>query len=130
MGSHITQFFSWKNKGVKQHKYNAREYKKMNAERLELLKTRVECMDKKQHVEILRILKTSSLVQLNENKSGIFVNLSFLPENILSQIEEYIKYVDDQETTLSGVEKIKEMYKTEYITDKDIKEENTIGIST
>jgi hypothetical protein len=102
----------------------------MNAERLELLKTRVECMDKKQHVEILRILKTSSLVQLNENKSGIFVNLSFLPENILSQIEEYIKYVDDQEKTLSGVEKIKEMYKTEYITDKDIKEENTIGIST
>jgi len=102
----------------------------MNIERLELIKSRIECMDKKKHVEILRILKTSSLVQLNENKSGIFVNISFLPEEILQQIEEYIKYVEDQEKTLSKVEKIKEMYKTEYISTKDIKEESIIGIST
>lgn len=102
----------------------------MNSERLESIKIHVERMDKKQHVEILRILKTSSLVQLNENKSGIFVNLSFLPEDILLKMEEYIKYVEDQENTITNVEKIKEMYKTEYITDKDIREENIIGISS
>ena len=51
---------------------------------------------------------------LNENKSGIYVNLSFLPASIISQIEEYVTYVQDQEKALDLMENRKENVKQEY----------------
>ena len=83
-------------------------------ERMELLKSRIERMTKTQHIEILRILRKNPEVKLNENKSGVFINLSFLPTETVDAITEYVKYIEDQENALNQIETQKEEYKNAY----------------
>ena len=78
------------------------------------LKSRIEMMTKEQHIDILRILRKHPDVKLNENKSGVFINLSFLPEETMNGICEYVKYVEDQENALNSMEKQKEVFKNAY----------------
>jgi len=82
--------------------------------RMELLKSRIDRMSKSQHIEILKIMRKNPEVKLNENKSGIFVNLSFLPEDTVTAIDEYVKYVEDQEKAIDSLETQKEEYKNAY----------------
>jgi hypothetical protein len=79
---------------------------------LENIKNRIDQMNKTQHIEILKILlNCPNKVKLNENKSGVYVNLSFLPKEAISNICEYIDYVRDQESSLTAVETQKQSYK-------------------
>jgi len=71
---------------------------------LENIKTRIEAMGKSHHIEILKILHNNPAVTLNENKSGVYVNLTFLPDDALNQIQEYLGYVEDQESSLDLME--------------------------
>ncbi len=82
--------------------------------RMEYLKNRIDRMSKSQHIEILKILRKNPEVKLNENKSGIFINLSFLPEDIVTAIDEYVKLVEDQEKAINSLETQKEEYKNAY----------------
>jgi hypothetical protein len=81
---------------------------------LEFMKMKIEAMTKVNQIEVLRILKASTDVRLNENKSGVFVNMSFLPENALGELVKYIQYVEEQEETLKTAENQKEDFKSEY----------------
>jgi hypothetical protein len=54
------------------------------------VKTIIDKMDKNQHIEILKIINKDPAVKINENKSGIYINLSFLPENAMKEIKTYI----------------------------------------
>ena len=74
---------------------------------LETMKFSIEKMNKSQHIEILKILKEND-VKINENKSGIYINLSFLSNEAIDKIEKYIKYIDEQEATLSIIERQKD----------------------
>jgi hypothetical protein len=94
---------------------------------LESLKARIEQMNKTQHIEILKILKTNPLVKLNENKSGIYINLSFLPMETLSEIQEYVHYIQDQESSLRSMEYQKEEFKNTFFTEKENKDEVLIS---
>jgi len=78
---------------------------------LEILKSKIESMDKNHHIEILRILKNKSQIKLNENKSGVFINLSYLPNETIEEIKKYLNYVQDQETLLNPIETQKENFK-------------------
>ena len=42
---------------------------------LESLKAQIEKLEKEQQMEILKILHSNQEVKLNENKSGVYVNL-------------------------------------------------------
>ena len=84
------------------------------ADKLEKLKLQIEKMNISQQVEILKILNGDDKVILNENKSGIYVNLSFLPEDVVDKIDNYVKYVQDQEKSLNVIEDRKENVKIEY----------------
>ncbi len=85
-----------------------------NIQSVSRLKTRIELMTKEQHIDILRILRKNPEVKLNENKSGVFINLSFLPEETIDALCEYVKYVEDQENALNSMEKQKEVFKNAY----------------
>lgn len=74
---------------------------------LQNIKTKIESMTKEQHIEILNIIKTSSVVSINENKSGVFINLSYLETDVLNSIQKYMDYVSDQENILTPFEKMK-----------------------
>jgi hypothetical protein len=81
---------------------------------LEVLKSNIEKMTKSQQVEVLKILHQNPDVKLNENKSGVYVNLSFLSENVISNIQTYMKYVKEQENTLKLAEAQKQDFKKTY----------------
>ena len=78
---------------------------------IDLLKNRIEKMDKIHHIEILKILTKYNKIKLNENKSGVFVNMSFLPVYILEEINKYIEYVNEQERYIHVVEEEQEKLK-------------------
>jgi predicted component of viral defense system (DUF524 family) len=77
------------------------------------LKAYIEKMKKNHQVEILRILKTGE-EKLNENKSGIFVNLSSINSSTLENIYSYVTYLQTQENSLSTIENTKDSYKNEF----------------
>lgn len=82
---------------------------------LEIIKSKIENMSKKHHIEILKILKTNSLIKINENKSGIYINLSFLPNETINELYKYIDYISKQEDSLNNIENQKNMLKNEFL---------------
>lgn len=82
----------------------------VDVSKLENLKEKIEALSKFQQVEILKIL-SKNMCKLNENKSGIFVNMSFLETDVVDEIEKYMLYVEDQSDTFQTVEYQKEEFK-------------------
>jgi hypothetical protein len=96
---------------------------------LENLKKTIETLNKYHQVEILKIL-TKNLCKINENKSGCYVNLSFLNEESIEEIQKYIAYVKDQEESLNTMEYQKEEFKNAYFITKEDKDNPTISYSS
>jgi len=100
---------------------------------LEQFRSRIDRMSKTQHIELLRILKTDTTIKLNENKSGVYINMSFLSPTMLGEIAKYIQYIDVQENALFPLEIEKESYKNSFFGEKENKDEiisyNSIGVS-
>jgi len=88
---------------------------------LMMLKDGIETMPQVHQIEILRILHKKK-TQLNENKNGVFVNISKLNDAILQELEDYMKYVIQQEKQLSEVETQKEFLTKEYFDNKTHKD--------
>lgn len=86
----------------------------ITTEQLVFLKDKIEKMTKTQQLDVLRILKKNSAIKLNENKSGIFVNISFLPKESIEEIDKYVKYVGDQESELNLLENQKQEFKNTF----------------
>ena len=81
-------------------------------------------MNKFHQIEILKIL-SKNLCKLNENKSGVYVNLSLLSKETLTGIKEYVDYIKEQEECLNTLEYQKNEFKNAFFIDKDNKEEIT-----
>jgi ABC-type proline/glycine betaine transport system ATPase subunit len=92
---------------------------------LDYVRETIENMNKFNQIEVLRIMNKHNEVTLNENKYGVHINLSELKNEIIEELNTYIKYVNTQEVTLLQSEKQKESFKNIYFTkdnkDKDIK---------
>ena len=86
----------------------------MTNESLSSIKDKIERMPKNNQIEVLKILKKYQNIKLNENKSGIFVNLSFLSKEILEEIDKYVNYVNDQETVINTIETQKQEFKNAF----------------
>lgn len=94
-----------------------------NVREIETLKDTIENMDKMHHIEILKILKKHKSVKINENKNGIYINISLLPPTIVTELNNYLNYVNEQEKTISKLETQKEVFKNTFFSEKDNKEE-------
>ena len=81
---------------------------------LEIIKSKIELMTKNQHIEILKIFKKYPSIKLNENKSGIYINLSFLSPNTIDELKTYLNYIIEQEHSLNVTETVKEDIKKSY----------------
>ncbi len=79
------------------------------------LKDSIEKMSKTNQIEVLQILKKQNS-KLNENKNGILVNLTFLSKETLIELNNYVKYVCDQEKMINMDETQKNEFKTAYFT--------------
>jgi hypothetical protein len=92
---------------------------------LNTIREKIESMPKINQVEILRLLSKNESITLNENKYGIFINLSDIPFDMIQSLKNYIDYVNAQENNLNKLEKQKEDFKNIYFT-KDNKDNVTI----
>jgi hypothetical protein len=98
-------------------------------DKLEYLKNIIESMSKYHQIEILKIL-SKNLSKINENKSGCYINMSFLPEDTLKELEEYVSYIKDQEESLETMEYQKEEFKNAYFIEKENKDDPTVLYSS
>jgi hypothetical protein len=81
---------------------------------LELLKKNIESLEKLQQIEILKIINNTQSNILNENKNGIYINMSSLSENTIDELKLYMKYIYTQERELNTDEKLKEEFLKTY----------------
>jgi hypothetical protein len=73
-----------------------------------VLKDRIENMDKYHQIEILRILNKFSEIKKNENNNGTFINLTELSLEVIKELEKYTDYVDEQQKLLKKIENEKD----------------------
>ena len=99
-----------------------------NTELLEKLKTSIELMNKHHQIEVLRIL-SKQLCKLNENKSGVYVNLTYISNEVIEELQKYIEYTKQQEETLKTTEYQKEEFKTALFNEKEDKDNITLSYS-
>jgi hypothetical protein len=97
-------------------------------EKLNKLKNQIETLDKHHQVEILKIL-SKNLCKLNENKSGVYVNMTFLDDKIIEEIEDYLRYMKEQEENLITTEYQKKEFMDSYFIEKEDKDNSNISYS-
>jgi hypothetical protein len=100
------------------------------SEDLEAIKKQIEQMDKTHQIEILKILKQNNTITLNENKSGVYVNLSFLPEITIEDIKKYIQYTNVQENFISNLEIQQTNFKNTFFSSEKEDKDNVISYSS
>jgi hypothetical protein len=83
--------------------------------RHEIIKKKVDLLTKQQHVDILKIILKNTENKINENRNGIYVNMSFLSVSTVDAIEVYLKYVEDQQRTIEIFEKQQEEIKNSLV---------------
>lgn len=87
--------------------------KDVNIDALKYLRDKIETLTVFHQTEILRILQMNK-VTFSENKNGVFVNLTYVSEDVIKKINDYIMYVDKQELQLNEVEEKKIVLSNQY----------------
>jgi hypothetical protein len=90
-------------------------------EAISRMKDKIETLSKYHQIEILKIL-SKNLCKLNENKSGVYVNLTYLPEDTIAEMQKYLDYTKDQEEALITMEYQKEEFKNAFFIEKEDKD--------
>lgn len=93
----------------------------INALELNQIREIIENMSKFNQIEVLKIFCKHKDITINENKYGIHINLTELPNDVVNELKTYINYVNTQEIQLNHVEKQKETFINTYFT-KDTKD--------
>tara|TARA_B110000483_G_scaffold243668_1_gene335176 strand:+ start:7062 stop:7358 length:297 start_codon:yes stop_codon:yes gene_type:complete len=94
---------------------------------LNCLKESIEELSKFHQVEILKILKSDETITINENKNGIFINMTSLKDSIIAELGNYLKYVNKQEKQLNDIEVQKDELSNTYF--KDNKDNSSIQLN-
>ena len=90
---------------------------------LDYIREIIEGMNKFNQIEVLRILNKYKDIILNENKYGVHINLSEVKTEVIDELNNFIQYVNAQETNVHDIEKQKENFKNIYFT-KDNKDKS------
>jgi len=87
----------------------------LTVKELESLCNTIEALDTFHQKEILKIFTShNDKVTLNENKNGVLVNITDVPQHIIDEINNYIKHVNKQHEELESDENLKEKLKIDY----------------
>jgi len=83
------------------------------------MKHQIERFSKPNQIEVLKLIRKHSGVRINENKSGVYINLTFLEPSAMEVLQKYMDYVREQESILTPLECQKEDFKTNYFIEND-----------
>jgi len=81
----------------------------LTSAKLNNIKETIESFDKEQQIQVLQILKVKN-ININENKNGVFINLTNLDESIINELEKFIHHLKTQENILLKNENLKDNY--------------------
>lgn len=84
-----------------------------SADSLKTLRDNIELLSEFHQIEVLRILH-SNHITFSENKNGVFVNLSYVNYDVMNKINEYVTFVNKQETQLYEFEEKKTLLANQY----------------
>jgi hypothetical protein len=80
------------------------------------LRDRIEALPKIHHKEVARILLDNNIT-FDENKNGMFINLSTVTQEVLEKIARFVSYVDLQQQTIDHGETERKDIKVQYFND-------------
>jgi hypothetical protein len=80
----------------------------------EFIKQQIEKFSKPNQIEVLKLIRKNSSVRINENKSGVYINLTFLEPSTIEILLKYMEYVREQESMLTPLESQKEDFKNNF----------------
>jgi hypothetical protein len=80
----------------------------------EFIKHQIETFSKENQIEVLKLIRAHSSVRINENKSGVYINLTYLEPHTIEVLLKYIDYVKKQESILTPLEFQKEDFKNHF----------------
>jgi uncharacterized protein (DUF342 family) len=89
----------------------------MNESKLTTIQKSIQAMNKHHQIEVGKILYSYKNITLNENRYGIFVNLTELDQSVIQKLYGYIFYTNEQENSLLKNENEKAEFKTKYFSD-------------
>lgn len=83
---------------------------------LDVLKTAIENMNKTHHIEFLKRIHgyEDGTVKINENRNGVYINLSYLPDPLIRELYDLVHYTKQQETLLNIDEASKDQLKRDF----------------
>ena len=85
----------------------------MEVEELKILKDKIESLSKSYQIEIGRLLKNDN-IPLDENKNGVFINLSLVDIKTIDKLKNFLAYASSQEIQLKDIETKQEELKDSY----------------
>ena len=71
------------------------------------IKDKIESLTKNYHIEIGRILQENK-ININENQNGLFINLTNIDVSVIKKLQDFLEYVDLQESHINVIEHAKE----------------------
>ena len=86
----------------------------MTEEKLITICKQIESMPQVNQIEVLKIISKHKDIILNENKNGIYINLTDVNSIVILQLVEYINYINTQEINLNIDETQKAQFKNIY----------------
>jgi D-mannonate dehydratase len=86
---------------------------KYSTDELKKLKKKIEKKDQLHHKKILEIIVKNN-INFSENNNGVFLSLNKLPSGTIKEIENYLKYIDEQEVMLDSIKSTQDVFEKEY----------------
>jgi hypothetical protein len=78
------------------------------------LKEKIESLTKHHQIEVLRLLSKNPTIKMNENNNGVFINLTEQDDIVMKQLEDFLKYVEIQQTHLHDIEDKQEQLEQDF----------------
>jgi hypothetical protein len=92
----------------------APEKKPLSRAALEALCEQIARLEKNHHIEILQILRKYPAVPLVPKSNGFHLCADLFPVGAVEEIQKYVQYVREQETTLQEIESQKKEIRRDY----------------
>lgn len=87
---------------------------------LNMIRDSIEKMTKPNQIEVLRILHKHPDITLNENNYGVHINLTELDSNLITELKNYINYINTQENNLKSFETQKDNMRSSFFVSSKI----------
>ena len=85
----------------------------IDSEILNSLRLKIEALQSSSHYEIFKLIKKNN-VPYNENSNGIFINMSNMDETCITELQNHLKWLEEQKKFLQKDENMKKEYRENF----------------